>query len=245
MLRNALLGLGLAIALVFVGAGCSSLNGLMDSAGEIGKIVDAPKLNTKEADALLKELDAINAELEDISGSINSSTEGVHAVIAPYKAGEFPVLTKNWDTINAELKKAKGKKKQQAQAQKKTYEQEMAARTVAAAAILENKDKRKALLGKLKAPELQQLKDAGQKLKAIPDRNTALAGRVPALIDRSVAVVADLTKQIVDNPLAALEGEKVLKKVNKSVAAVQKIPKEAKKQVKAVKALLKLLDDIL
>lgn len=226
-------------------AGCSTLDSVLGAADDVNKMLDEAKINTKAADDLMKELQGINTELEDINGSIYTSTETVHAVVAPYKAGEFPVLTKNWETVNAELKKAKGKQKKEAQARKKTYEAEMAARALAAATILDSKEKRKALLGKLKAPELQMLRDAGKKLKAIPDRNIALTDRVPKLIDKSVEVIADIGKQVADNPAKALDAEKIIKKLNKSVAEAKRIPTEAKKQLKSVKALLKMLEDLL
>lgn len=226
-------------------AGCSGLDGVMDDASAIGKVVDAPKLKTKQADALLKEIQELNAALDATTGMINTSTETVHAVIAPYKAGEFPVLTKNWETIQAELKKAQGKDKKLAKAQLKTYEDQMAARTIVAAKILENNKKRKALFGKMKVAEVDQLKAAGKKLKEVPDRNQAIADKVPGIMDRGVQVAADLTKQIADNPLSALEGQKLLKKVNKAVGEAKKIPGTAQKQIDAANTLLKLLGDIL
>jgi len=236
-------------ALVILGTtlvvGCSSLDGVMKDAGAIGKIVDAPKLKTTKADALLKEIEELNAGLEATSGMINTSTETVHAVIAPYKAGQFPVLTKNWETIQAEIKKAQGKNKKLAKAQLKTYEEQMAARAIVAAGMLDNSKQRKALFGKMKVAEVDQLKTAGKKLKEIPDRNKAIVAKVPDIMDRGVQAAADITKQIAENPLSALEGEKLLKKINKAVGAAKKIPTQAEKQIDAATKLLKLLGDIL
>ncbi|GEM_PF-5093993 len=232
-----------AVVVVFAMTGCGEFEKYLDKAGDINKVIGGGKLNTSEVDSLLAEITSINTELTNLSGTIYQSSEAVHAALAPYRAGQFPILTYNWETVKAELDRNPRSKK--ARSKLKTYEEQMALRGVVAAEMLKDKSKRKALLKKLKVTELEQLKGAAKALRDIPSRNKAAIARIPKLAGRSKGIVTDLLNQIKANPLVALDAQKLVKRVNTAIKEVKAMPKLLKKQLSAVQDLIKMLEDLL
>lgn len=214
----------------------------MIASAQFGGLVKKSKYDTKKVDTLLKDIDAVVAQYEEATDRVWNSSEIVQNLVATYKAGEFPVLTKNW----AVLKDAFGKVKDDAERslllkEKDLYRQQMGARAKAMEEFLQDPTRKADLKGKFTVPEKDQLKTVYGDLKAVPDKDKAIADQATALVGQIPALLADLGKQVTEDPLKAGDYKKLMDRLNKGTEKLTAIPTELGEQLKAVELLVSVL----
>lgn len=218
----------------------------MVASAQFGGLVKKSKFDTKKVDTLLKDIDGVVAQYEEASDKLWNSSEIVQNLVATYKAGEFPVLTKNW----AVLKEAYGKVKDDAEKslllkEKDLYRQQMGTRAKAMEDFFQDPTRKADLKGKLSIPEKEQVKTVYTDLKAIPGKDKAIVDQATALAGQIPAMVADLGKQLLEDPLKAGDYKKMIDRLNKGVEKLTAIPTELTEQMKAVELLLGVLGGLL
>lgn len=218
----------------------------MVASAQFGGLIKKSKFDTSKVDKLLKDIDALVGEYEEASEKLWNSSEVIQGLVAQYKAGEFPVLTKNWAVLKEEFQKVKDDaEKTVLIKQKDLYRQEMAARAKAMEDFFQDPTRKADLKGKLQVPEVEQLKVAYGGVKDLPAKDKAILDRVPGLTAQIPGLLADLGKQVLEDPLKAGDYKKLIDRLNKGMERLTVIPTELGDQLKAVELLLGVFASIL
>ncbi len=217
----------------------------MVASAQFGGLIKKSKFDSSKVDKLLKDIDALVAEYEEASDKVWNSTEIVQGLVAQYKSGEFPVLTKNWAVLKEEFQKVKDDaEKSVLIKQKDLYRQEMATRAKAMEDFFQDPTRKADLKGKLTVPEKDQVVAAYTGLKEVPGKDKAILERVPGLTGQIPGLIADLGKQVLEDPLKAGDYKKLIDKLNKGLERLTVIPTELGEQIKAVELLLGVVASI-
>jgi methyl-accepting chemotaxis protein len=213
---------------------------------QFGGLGGGQKLNTKEADKVLKQIDSTVAEYDQATAQLWESTEIVQNLIAQYSEGQFPALTQNWATIQKMIKDAKDDT-ERAAAFKLTdaYFVEMDQRKAKMEEILNDPVKSANVKQRFQAPEVEQLTKARDNVKTVPEKDQALIQNLPGLIEQTTAAIKDMTEQAAKNPLKANDAQKLIDKMNKGIEKLNKIKTDLDKQVNAANTLLGAIDKLL
>lgn len=214
---------------------------------QFGKgIPGGKKYDTKKVDKLLKDIDALVAEYEEGTAQLWEGTEIVQNLVAQYKGGDFPILTKNWAVLKKAYKDAKNDAERTLVIkEREIYRGEMDKRAAAVEEFIKDPARKADLKGKITIPEKEQLQTVQKNISTLPEKDKAIIDRIPALVGQVPGLVADLTKQIAEDPLKAGDYQKMIDKLNKGAEKLQAIPGELEKQLKAVDVLLGVLGDLL
>jgi hypothetical protein len=213
--------------------------------GQFLRPVEGSAYDTKEANEVLKDLDALGLECEEGTMKIRTGTETVQALVAKGKGGDFPVLTKKWKSIQAEADKlGKDARKKFLIKQEDLYLGELLQRTVAMEAFLKDPVKAADFKAKLSGPDKKELQGVNKGFKGLLKKHKASLKRTPTIVAKVPGVVAELGKQTAKDPLRSGDYQKLVKKLNKGEKKAQKVPQELDKQVNDIQKMLGIMKGI-
>jgi len=206
---------------------------------QFGGLVKKSTYDTKPANQLIADMEAVVAEAEVGTLHVWTATETVQNLVKQYAEGDFPALTATWGEIRKSLTEAKDEAQKAAAIELSAkYLVEMAERKKAMETVLADPARSVDIKGKLQAPEKEQLAKISANLKPVPEKDTALITRATDLAAKAAKITAELGVQTAKDPLKAGDYKKLIDKLNALNGEVGKLPAELQKQVDSITTMM-------
>lgn len=209
---------------------------------QLGGLLNAPKLNTKQVDDFVVQVDNFEVQVDSATDLLYTATEVFFNSVDSFKT--LPTMEKVWNTIKTDIKNAATDEMKDAAKQGYVkYAQNITSRKDKFSEYWESSDVRSELLSYL-GDRQDMLTSVLDSLNKAVETDTRALERYDDIYNTGKTAVEDLTSQIAASPASALSGKSVLEKGKNALASLQEIKKDVEEHVDLAKYIIERIKEI-
>lgn len=210
---------------------------------QLGGLLKAPKLNTREVDDFVTQVDNFEVQVDSATDLLHTATEFFFNSVDSFKT--LPTMEKVWNTVKSDIKSAATDEMKSAAKQGYVkYAQNIASRKDKFGEYWESSDIRSELLSYL-GNRQEMLSSVLDSLEKAVEIDTRAVERYDEIFTAGKTAVTDLTSQIAANPASVLTGKSVLDKGKNALESIQEIKKDIEEHIDLAKYIIERIKEIL